>query len=480
MTIREANSFPCDGVNPPYCNCDDWTTNEQWGSSILIPTGDPTCYYIANIEIRDCNCGNFTFHQIRINGIEKVGNCGNVSDGNVFTTTYSFLLLIAKDLFGETLNNFFVSILSPGCYRWSGALLESCDPDRCCKVDYQLNWDEQYRRWEVLTVYNYPSNCTDLVEQGCHSMCDSVEIPVGPLPYTAWPISCEQTDPCPNVPWSFDPSQYKVFGKVAPNIVCPPPPGRADTLCNFVAFFEWKACPNGDILFRLKYIVKGPCCLEFSNSSYIVKAIKRILNACTDSSFIPCDNFSGNRKLLSYSCWTLLDNNYMIPIIAPCVDSLECCLVKYHFWGYSGARTLDSVELINSGAPVCTTQAGCYYMCDTLADSIHFPPGSSLPGRWDRIIPFDEEGRNGNPMDWNIQVVPNPSNRQVEFKLVGKPEGEVIIRIYNYLGVEVNELRFNDSKETTQLVQGLPAGLYTYVVLLNSERAISGTFIVVR
>lgn len=469
----------------PGCECGPWRTSDDFGQYIVIPTGEPTCYYIADVQIRDCDCGTYTSHQIRINGIEKVGDCGNVPDRQVLTETYSFLLLLAKDLFGESLNDFYVSILSPGCYRWSGDVLESCDPNLCCKIDYELYLDTLLHRWEVRSVYTYLANCSGLVGQGCRSMCDSVGVPVGLLPYPGWPISCQQTDPCPGTPWEFDPSKCKVVGKVARDVACPPP-NTLDTSCNFIAFFEWKTC-NGDTLFRLKYIQKGPCCLQIPASAYIRKAIKRILNATTDDRF----NYSrlGYRRiryLLSYSCWrwNILGGNYMIPIIAPCIDSLECCLVSYDFSGlgdyFNRNRTLLTTTLINSGNPACTTQSACEYMCDTLAVSTYFPPGSLLPTRWQKAIPIDEGRVTESPMGWDIQVVPNPSNRQVEFKLIGKPEGDLVIRIYNYLGVKINELSLNTGKEATKVVSDLPSGLYTYVVLLNSERAMSGTFIVTR
>lgn len=451
FSIREANSFPCDGVNPPYCECEGWTTNDQWGSSIVIPTGDPTCYYTVEYNIRRCQCGTaYWKYQFKILGITKYGDCTGKTDGEIFTEVYSFILLIAKDLFEIPLNVFEIDIIAPACYQWVGDELQGCAGSACCHKTWVVTYNPETKSTEIASYATQNEVCG--IVYNCPNLCDALNLSDGTLNYPAWPSNCAEQDPCPNVPWNFDPAWNKVFGVMLPPQDAP-----------FVAFYETKVC-NGDTLFRVKFV-------QMAYTNYIptqdilAKAVRRILNEI----YYPGEGQNGrfNRYLLSYSCWTNIAGYYSQRIV-PCLDVDECCYIHYRTDGSAGSRSLMSPrELLSSGNPNCSTN--CTYVCEDLVTDRLMPLGL-LPGRQGKI-PVPEETKpidvGSNPENITVDIVRN----ELLIKFDYPTSENVQISIFNILGEKVYDGTINggNRSEIKVDITNYARGSYSFVLRLNEQ-----------
>lgn len=446
--IRETYSFPCDSVNPPYCECNAWTTNEQWGSSIVIPTGNPTCYYTVTYNIRQCQCGSgYTKYQFKILGITKYGDCTGKTDGEIFTEIYSFILLIAKDLFEIPIDAFELDIIAPACYQWVGDELQACQGNACCHKTWLVRFNEQTKTTEIASTATLNEVCG--VTYTCPNICDSLNLSDGTLNYPAWPSNCLAQDPCPNVPWDFNPTWNKVYGMVG--------------TCPFVAFYETKNCPTGTI-FRVKFIQLACSNNLPSPQVGLAKAVRRILNELPGSG--PLD-----RYLLSYSCWTLI-TGYDSRRIAPCLDVDECCYIYYRTNGPPGSRSLGDQNLISSGNPDCSDN--CTYVCSTLVTL----PFGQLPDRWAPRIAVPEETKPIERGNFSRSVTANVVQNNLVIRFDFLASENLQISIFNILGEKVYDGTISSSNrsEFKMDITSYARGFYSFVLRLNNQ-TFFGTFL---
>lgn len=452
LSLREADSFPCDGVNPPDCECDTWTTNDQWGSSILIPTGDPTCYYIVEYNIRQCQCGpGYTKYQFKILGITKYGNCVGKTDSEIFTEIYSFILLIAKGLFEIPINVFELDIIAPACYQWVGDELQACQGNACCHKTWVVTFNEATKTTEIASAATLNEVCG--VVYNCPNICNTLNLSDGTLNYPAWPSNCTAEDPCPNVPWSFDPAWDKVYGMIG--------------TCPFVVFYEKKIC-SGDTLFRVKF-VQMACTNNIPIQNILAKAVRRILREDPPDRQGPF-----NRYLLSYSCWDNIDGYYPQRIV-PCLDVDACCYIRYGMEGPLNGRSLSSKALLSSGTPDCLNN--CTYVCDDLVSDQLMPLGI-LPGRWTPRIAAPEETKPVELGNVAGSVTANVVQNNLLIKFDSPISESLQVLIFNILGEKVYDGTISSSNrsEFKMDITNYARGFYSFVLRLNNQ-TFFGTFL---
>jgi len=452
LTVRESKSVPCSSVNPPSCQCGGWTINNMWGNSILVPTGDPTCYYIITYNIRKCQCGpGYEKYQFKILGVTKYGNCQNKTDAQIFTEIYSFILMIAKDLFGIELNLFEIDIISPACYQWVGNTLQACNGNDCCIKTWLVRYNPNEARTEISSGGTQNEICS--VVYSCPNLCDSLYLSDGTLTYPAWPSGCLQQDPCPDEPWYFNPSINYVYGILhSPNI------------CNFIAFYETKFCENVGTIFRVKFI-QFSSNYNTSTDSLLAKAVRRILNELNQNGYV---------FLLSYSCWTTIVG-YDYRRLVPCLDVSECCYIRYVTNGPRGIRGLQDKSLLSSGNPNCSDN--CSYVCEELVSDALMPLGP-LPGRWaPRItLPDEQEPIKFNNTQGTISTFVVQNELVIHFS---RPISENIdISIFNILGEKVYSglIKSSNRSEFKLNIGNLSRGFYSFVITINNQLYF-GTFL---
>jgi hypothetical protein len=429
----------------------------MWGNSILVPTGDPTCYYIITYSIRKCQCGpGYEKYQFKILGVTKYGNCANKTDAQIFTEIYSFILMIAKDLFGIELNVFEIDIISPACYQWAGNTFQACNGNDCCIKTWLVRYNPDEARTEISSGGTRNEICS--VVYNCQNICDSLYLSDGTLTYPAWPSGCLQQDPCPDVPWYFNPSINHVYG------VMEPPQGYP-----FVVYYETKVCNNGDTIFRVKFIQMGATD-NFSTIRILAKAVRRILKDLPP-------NAPGiyNRYLLSYSCWTIIVG-YDYRRVVPCLDISECCFIRYVIeQQIPNYRDLQSEYLLASGNPSCSDN--CSYVCEELVSDALMPLGR-LPDRWDpRItLPDEQEPIKFNNTQGTIYTFVVQNELVIQFS---QPISENIdVSIFNILGEKVYSglIKSSNRSEFKLNIGNLSRGFYSFEITINNQLYF-GTFL---
>jgi len=310
LSFKYAYAVDCNAIPGGCDNCDPWQVNERFGNTLVIPTGDPTCYFVVDFLTRTCYCDGYIKREIKINGIRKEGsNCANVTDREVFTKIYTFLLFISRDLFGVDYPTFEVGIMTPACYRWVGNTLVDCGSG-CCRKSWVVSYNG--RRVEVSSGGVENVACSGVVGGGCRNLCDSLDVLDGALYYPSWPSMCLDQDPCPTSPWQFNPYENYIIADVQG--------------CRVIACYEEADCPSPSpyVKFRLKFIQLGPNGGNIRDGVFITDMVKRILKELKQNDYPNKDFFI----LVSYNCWTRV-TGYNYSRISPCETEDECCEIQY-------------------------------------------------------------------------------------------------------------------------------------------------------
>ncbi len=459
-------SFDCNGAYPPDCQCSEWRINEQFGDHIIIPTGDPTCYYIVRYQVRDCQCGpGYTKHQIKILGLRKEGNCTNVRDKQIMTETYSFLLLIAKDLLGEPLDTFEVDIIAPSCYQWVADSIQSCGD--CCRKTWTVHFDPIVKQTEV------SSNSSDIpvcsgVASGCRSLCDSVDISDGVINYPAWPGMCLGQDICSDRPWRYTEYAFGVMNPSAQNLPDKDP---------FVVYYDWKNDESCQLykVFRIKFIQLASI-RSYPVGLILTKALKRILRDISTGAGIRV-----TVRLLSYSCWSNTSGGFWPQRISPCLDEYECCVIEYTLVPQciKGPWCLFEKTSRGNGNPACTLATNCYFMCDTLVNNNLIPDDDTLPSRWGRAIAKELDEPTASEHSIVSFVNPNPVNGNLKLVVNGINTEKLDVEVYNILGLRiVQSVATKETKGVYNLaLPELSNGFYNYIIKLGGNVVSFGNFV---
>jgi len=434
ISFKYAYAVDCNAIPGGCDNCDPWQINERFGNTLVIPTGDPTCYFVVDFLTRTCYCDGYIKREIKINGIRKEGsNCANVTDREVFTKIYTFLLFISRDLFGVDYPTFEVGIMTPACYQWVGSTLVDCGSG-CCRKSWVVTYNG--RRVEVSSGGVENVACSGAVGGGCQNLCDSLDVLDGALYYPSWPSMCLDQDPCRDSPWQFNPYENYIIADVQG--------------CRVIAYYEEADCPGLWMKFRLKFIQLGPYCGNVRMGEIITNVVKRILARISAR--------GGNEffDLVTYHCWTTVTGNGYTRI-SPCENSDECCLIEYDI----PYPTIRSKNLVFDPGTTCPTN--CYPECDTLVSdtTTQLPPPRIAFDKQD-IRPIESETlslRYEEAQDW-IEVI-----------LDGSHSEDVTLEVYNLIGAKIYRTQPNTrlTNSTHFIVPKTTQGVFILVLRKDGE-----------
>jgi hypothetical protein len=412
ISFKYAYAVDCNAIPGGCDNCDPWQVNERFGNTLVIPTGDPTCYFVVDFLTRTCYCDGYIKREIKINGIRKEGsNCANVTDREVFTKIYTFLLFISRDLFGVDYPTFEVGIMTPACYQWVGNTLVDCGSG-CCRKSWVVTYNG--RRVEVSSGGVENVACSGVVGGGCQNLCDSLDVLDGALYYPSWPSMCLDQDPCPTSPWQFNPYENYIITDVQG--------------CRVIAYYEEADCPGTYKKFRLKFIKRGPGNSGIRTGVFITQVIRQILRKIKDLEIL-----QGTTNVyyiwVDYSCWTRGNDR-----IYPCENGEDCCVINYQL-DPSGPTLIDVSTIYNPNI-VCPTD--CYYECDTLVDPNLMPRPSFLPRSISQEEPQGQRIVAKRIEIADLKIIDEGKTSYVVIK--GNFNGETFtIEVYNLLGTKVLE-----------------------------------------
>ena len=473
---------PCDDnctwqspYNPPYSYGPE---NERHIVS-GVTYGNSTCYFEVRFKMSECYCPNLK-RELFIESIEffSGGDCDNIPKEMIISRAIQQLLYESSVIFdiSNPGTPFDIVIKVPSCLKKSSTriYLDDCN-DECCETTYTLQLtNEQGQPPNSVVILdkttNDPgANCPGLIESQCQNICETNDVPLGPL-FPDYNFSCPSGDPC-ETNWDTRP---KVQSFTIGN-------------CTFAAYFYTRDnCYDYNLQRYLKEIkiqkvvlVTPGCSPLPSNATILNTAWKKILREPERWFSLDPQGYVLIHNRM-YTCWININNRLLLPC-----NQYACCWCSHWirrtgtYPEYEYRAMKEKPGDIPAPEPPSNNEY-CENGCSDYCSSANIGNNVLLS----RINSYLEESNISFNEEYFI-VNPNPAENILKISMNLGIKNEIDITISDILGNKKYFMQFNREKGLNEIIINLeefnPGTYYYFIKYINNERLNKvGKFIIIK